>query len=250
MPVTFTKKPKALKTTELPPLVLSHSPREANQLVTRIDPSNKATRTALGLVTDASPSMTGFTDMQLQSAVSMVAELRQLSSTSRSVMMNIVQIGTPPVATGFSEIAKFCVPEMHIATSTPLHAALDQMTHDLGALFSDFRVRGIERTESVVIIMTDGFANGTSEEQLNESIRKFLELGKKWSVTNLVVGVGSRLNEPLLKKLANSVPPLRIDELKAACLMPFIQKLAERFSTSRPGQKHVFELPEGMEPIE
>ena len=180
----------------------------------------------------------------------MVAELRQLSSTSRSVMMNIVQIGTPPVATGFSEIAKFCVPEMHIAMSTPLHAALDQMTHDLGALFSDFRARGIERTESVVIIMTDGFANGTSEEQLNESIRKFLELGKKWSVTNLVVGVGSQLNEPLLKALANKVPPMRIDELNADCLMPFIQKIAEQASRSRPDRKFEVKLPSGLEPIE
>ena len=139
---------------------------------------------------------------------------------------------------------------MHIAMSTPLHAALDQMTHDLGALFSDFRARGIERTESVVIIMTDGFANGTSEEELNESIRKFLDLGKKWKVTNLVVGVGGQLNEPLLKALANSVPPLRIDELNAACLMPFIQKMVEQFSTSRPNQKHEFVLPVGMEPIE
>ena len=249
MPVTFTKKPKASKTTELPPLVHGHSPREETQLVTCLDPSNKTTRTPLGWITDGSPSMTGFTDVQLKSAVSMVGELVQLPATSRSVMMNVVQIGTPPVATGFSEIAKFRVPELHVACSTPLHAALDQMTHDLGGLFSDFRARGIERTESVVVITTDGYANAATVEQINESIRKFLDLGKKWAVTNLVVGVGSQLNEPLLKALANSVPPLRIDELNAACLMPFIQKIAERVSQSRRGQKLELELPEGMEPI-
>ncbi len=246
MPVTFTKKPKASKTTEFPPLVLGHAPREETQLVTWLDPSNKTTRTPIGWITDGSPSMTGFTDVQLQSAVSMVGELVQLPATSRSVMMNVVQIGTPPVATGFSEIAKFRVPDLHVACTTPLH----QMTHDLGALFSDFRARGIERTESVVIITTDGYANGATEEQINESIRKFLELGKKWAVTNLVVGVGSQLNVPLLKALANSVPPLRIDELNAACLMPFIQKMVEQFSTSRPNQKREFVLPVGMEPIE
>ena len=250
MPVTFTKKPKASKTTEFPPLVLGHAPREETQLVTWLDPSNKTTRTPIGWITDGSPSMTGFTDVQLQSAVSMVGELVQLPATSRSGMRTVVQIGTPPVATGFSEIAKFRVPDLHVACTTPLHAALDQMTHDLGALFSDFRARGIERTESVVIITTDGYANGATEEQINESIRKFLELGKKWAVTNLVVGVGSQLNVPLLKALANSVPPLRIDELNAACLMPFIQKIAERMSQSRRGQKLELELPEGMEPIE
>ena len=250
MPVTFTKKPKALKTTELPPLVRGFSPREETQLATGLDPSNKTTRTPIGWITDGSPSMTGFTDVQLKSAVSMVGELVQLPATSRSVMMNIVQIGTPPVATGFSEIAEFRVPELHVASTTPLHAALDRMTHDLGALFSDFRARGIERTESVVIITTDGFANGATAEQINEAIRKFLELGKKWAVTNLVVGVGSQLNVPLLKSLTNSVPPLRIDELNADCLMPFIQKMAERFSQSRRGQKLELELAEGMEPIE
>ncbi len=250
MPVTFTKKPKASKATELPPLVLGHAPCEETQLVTWLDPSNKTTRTPIGWITDGSPSMTGFTEMQLKSAVSMVGELVQLPATSRSAMMNIVQIGSPPVATGFSEIAKFQVPELHIASTTPLHTALDRMTHDLGTLFSDFRARGIERTESVVIITTDGYANGTTEEELNESIRKFLELGKKWAVTNLVVGVGSQLNIPLLKALANTVPPLRIDELNAACLMPFIQKMAERFSQSRRGQKLELELPEGMQPIE
>ena len=99
MPVTFTKKPKASKTTELPPLVPGHSPCEENQLVAWLDPSNKTTRTPIGWITDASPSMTGFTDMQLKSAVSMVGELRQLPSTSRSAMLNIVQIGTPPATT-------------------------------------------------------------------------------------------------------------------------------------------------------
>ena len=235
MPVTFTKKPKASKTTELPPLVRGFSPREETQLVTGLDPSNRTTRTPIGWVTDGSPSMTGFTDAQLQSAVSMVGELVQLPATARSVMMNVVQIGTPPVATGFSEIARFRVPDLHVAQTTPLHAALDRMTHDLGGLFSDFRARGIERTESVVIITTDGYANGATETEINESIRKFLDLGKKWAVTNLVVGVGSQLNEPLLKALANSVPPLRIDELNAACLMPFIQTIAERVSQSRRG---------------
>ena len=238
MPVIFTKKPKASKTTELPLLVTGYAPHEENQLVRWLDPSNKTTRTALGWITDGSPSMNGFTDAQLKSAQGMVGELVQLPTTSRSVMMNIVQI------------AKFRVPELHVASTTPLHLALDQMTHDLGALFSEFRARGIERTESVVIITTDGFANGATAEQIDESIRKFLELGKKWSVTNLVVGVGSRLNEPLLKAMANSVPPLRIDDLNAACLMPFVQKMAERFSQSRRGQKLELELPTGLEPIE
>lgn len=250
MPVTFTKKPKASKTTELPAPVRGFSPREETHLVTCLDSSNKTTRTPIGWITDGSPSMTGFTDAQLQSAVSMVGELVQLPATARSVMMNIVQIGTPPVATGFSEIARFRVPELHVAQTTPLHTALDRITHDLGALFSDFRARGIERTESVVIITTDGYANCATETEINESIRKFLELGKKWAVTNLVVGVGSQLNEPLLKSLANSVPPLRIEELNAACLVPFIQKIAERVSQSRRGQKLELELPEGLEPIE
>ncbi len=249
MPVTFTKKPKASKTTELPPLVLGNSPCEETQLVTWLDPYNKTSRTPLGWITDASPSMTGFTDAQLKSALAMVGELVELPATSRSVMMNIVQIGTPPVATGFSEIAKFRVPELHVAETTPLHTALDRMTHDLGALFSDFRARGIERTESVVIITTDGHANGTTQEEIYESIRKFLELGKKWSVTNLVVGVGSQLNEPLLKALANKAPPMRIDKLNAACLVPFIQKIAEQASRSRPNRKLEVKLPEGMEPI-
>ena len=75
MPVTFTKKPKASNTTELPPLMRGLSPREENQLVTCLDPSNKTTRTSLGWITDGSPSMTGFTDMQLKSAVAMVGEL-------------------------------------------------------------------------------------------------------------------------------------------------------------------------------
>ena len=250
MPVIFTKKPKASKAEVLPPLVRGASPCEETQLVTWLDPSNKTTRTPIGWVTDGSPSMTGYTDVQLKSAVSMVGELVQLPATSRSVMMNVVQIGTPPVATGFSEIAKFRVPELHVADTTPLHAALDRMTHDLGALFSDFRARGIERTESVVIITTDGYANGATHEEIYDSIRKFLEVGKKWSVTNLVVGMGSQLNEPLLKALANSMPPMRIDELNAACLMPFIQKIAQRVSQSRRGQALELELPEGLEPIE
>ena len=100
MPIAFTKKPKASKTTELPPLVIGHSPREETQLVTWLDPSNRTTRTPIGWITDGSPSMTGFTEVQLKSAVSMVGELVQLPATSRSVMMNIVQIGTPPRGDG------------------------------------------------------------------------------------------------------------------------------------------------------
>lgn len=250
MAVSLIKKPKASKTTESSEIVKGLATREETLLVAGLDLSNRSTRTPIGWITDGSPSMTGFTDVQLKSATSMVAELGKLPSTSRSVMMNVVQIGTPPMTTGFAEIVKFQVPSLHVAKSTPLHSALDRMTTDLGGLFSDFRAKGIERTDSVVIITTDGFANDTSDEELNHCVQKFLDLGKKWAITNLVVGVGSHLNEPLLKRLANSIPPLRIEELNAACLMPFIQKLAERVSQSRRGQKLELELPDGMEPIE
>jgi uncharacterized protein YegL len=253
MPVEFTKKPKvpkAPKPTEPPLLGSFLSPRDETRNESGLVLSNRAARTPIAWMTDASPSLAAFAEAQLACAASMVEELKKLPTTSRTVVMNIVQVGTPPVATGFSEIAQFRVPELHAPKSTPLHTALDRMTSDLGMLFSDFRSNGIERTDSVVIITTDGYANDTTQEELDTCIRKFLELGKKWSVTNLVVGVGAKLNEDLLKSLANTVPPLRLEELNAACLMPFIQKVAERVSESRRGQKLVLELPEGIEPIE
>lgn len=250
MAVIFTKKPKASTKTDPPPIERGPSPHEETELATWLDPSNRTTRTAIGWITDGSPSMTGFTDVQLKSAVAMVAELARLPATSRSVMMDIVQIGTPPSATGFKEIAQFLVPGVHVAQSTPLHSALDRMTHDLGSLFSNLRTRGIERTESIVIITTDGHANGATQAEIDESIRKFLGMGKKWSVTNLVVGVGNQLNEGVLKALANSVPSLRIEELNAACLMPFIREIAEQLSRSRLGQTVEIKLTEGIEPIE
>lgn len=90
------------------------------------------------------------------------------------------------------------MPEIHPTHSTPLHSALERATADLGGLFSGLRAHGIERTDSLAIITSDGFANDTTEEELNASIQKFLDLGKKWAVTNIVVGVGRQLNEPLL----------------------------------------------------
>lgn len=249
MPVTLLRKPKASKTAATP-LVGAAFKEEASSLVSGLDPTNRTTRTPIGWVTDGSPSMTGFTQLQLDSAVSMVDELRKIPTTARSVMMNVVQLGTPSVATGFHEIAKFQVPTLHFARSTPLHTALDLMTNDLGGLCSDLRANGIERTDSVVIITTDGFANDATPEVLMKSIDAFLGIGKKWSVTNLVVGVGSKLNEELLKKLANAIPSLQIEELNAAVLMPFIQKIARQVSESRRGQKIELELPNGIEVIE
>lgn len=249
MPVTLLRKPKASKTAATP-LVGAAFKEEASSLVSGLDPTNRTTRTPIGWVTDGSPSMTGFTQLQLDSAVSMVDKLRKIASTARSVMMNIVQLGTPSVATGFHEIAKFQVPPLHVARSTPLHSALDLMTNDLGGLCSDLRANGIERTDSVVIITTDGFANDATPEVLMKSIDAFLGIGKKWAVTNLVVGVGSKLNEELLKKLANAIPPLQIEELNASVLMPFIQKIARQVSESRRGQKIELELPNGIEVIE
>ena len=249
MPVTLKKKPKALKTA-VPSVLDPAFAEEGSAFASGLDLANRTTRTPIGWVTDGSPSMTGFTQQQLDSAVSMVEELRKIPSTARAVMMNVVQLGTPPVATGFHEIATFRVPSLHVAASTPLHSALDQMTRDLGGLCSDLRANGIERTESVVIITTDGFANDTTPEGLARSIDAFLAVGKKWSVTNLVVGVGNRLNEPLLKRLANAIPPLQIEELNAAVLMPFVQKIARQVSESRRGQKIELELPDGIETIE
>lgn len=249
MPVTLIKKPKASKSTS-PPILGAALAEEASPLVSGLDLLNRTTRTPLGWITDGSPSMTGFTQLQLDAAVTMVGELRSIPTTARSVLMNVVQLGTPSVATGFHEIAKFQVPPLHVARSTPLHTALDLMTNDLGGLCSDLRANGIERTDSVVIITTDGFANDTTPEVLSKSIDAFLGIGKKWSVTNLVVGVGSKLNETLLKKLANAIPPLHIEELNAAVLMPFIQSIAKQLSVSRPRQNIVMELPDGIETIE
>ena len=194
--------------------------------------------------------MTGFTQLQLDSAVAMVEELRGIPTTTRSVLMNVVQIGTPPAATGFHEIARFRVPSLHVARSTPLDTALDRMTHDLGGLCADLRAAGIERTDSVVILTTDRFANDATPEVLAKSVEAFLAVGKKWSVTNLVVGVGSRLNVDLLKRLANVIPPLHIEELNAGVLMPFIQKVARQVSESRRGQKIELELPDGIETLD
>lgn len=249
MPVTLAKKSKASKPTT--PRVTNTGPtEEPSPLASGLDPSNRATRTPLGWITDGSPSMTGFTQLQLDSAVAMVTELQTLPTTARSVLLNVVQIGTPPAATGFREVAAFRVPALHVARSTPLHTALDQMTHDLGGLCSDLRAAGIERTDGVVVLTTDGFANDVTPDGLAKSVEAFLAVGKKWSVTNLVVGVGSRLNVDLLKRLANAIPPLHIEELNAAALMPFIQRVARQVSESRRGQQIELELPDGIESIE
>ena len=249
MPVTLLTKPKASKAA-LPSLSGQAHGQEASPLALGLDLSNRSTRTPVGWITDGSPSMTGFTQLQLDSAVSMVEDLRRMPTTARSVMMNIVQLGTPSAATGFREIAEFQVPPLHTANTTPLHSALDLMTSDLGGLCSDLRANGMERTECVVIITTDGYANDATPEILAKSIDAFLSTGRKWSVTNLVVGVGSKLNVDLLKKLANAIPPLQIEELNAAVLMPFIQKIARQVSESRRGQKIELELPDGIETIE
>jgi uncharacterized protein YegL len=251
MPIQITKKPKASQTLATSPTILRPTPEPETSLhVSALDPANRATRTPIGWLMDGSPSLTGFTQLQLTSSQSLLDELCGIPTTARSVMMNIVQIGTPPHSTGFHEVARFQVPALHVAHTTPLHTALDQMTYDLGGLCSDLRANGLERTDSVVIITTDGFANDGTPEQLLTSIDAFLKLGKKWSVTNLVVGVGNKLNEELLKKLANSIPPLHIEQLNAAVLMPFIQKIARQVSESRRGQKIELELPDGIETIE
>jgi uncharacterized protein YegL len=249
MPVTLLKKSKASKLAA-PSLLEQAMAERRSPLASDLDLSNRTTRTPLGWITDGSPSMTGFTQLQLDSAVSMVGELRKIDSTARSVMMNVVQLGNPSVATGFHEIAKFQVPPLHVVKSTPLHMALDLMTTDLGGLCSDLRTNGIERTDSVVIITTDGFANDTTPEVLAKSIENFLGIGKKWSVTNIVVGVGSKLNEDLLKKLANSIPPLQIEELNAAALMPFIEKIVRQVSESRRKQKIELNLPDEINTLE
>lgn len=249
MPLNFVVKPKASKPVSRMP-VKPLSEEEVESALSGLDLSNRSIRTPIGWVSDASPSMTGFTEAQFQAARLMADELRKLPVVSRTVMMEIVQIGTPPLATGFAEIRDFRVPEMQPSRSTPLHSALVRVTADLGALFSEFRAHGIERTDSVVIITTDGYANDATEEQIQQSIKNFLDLGKKWSVTNLVVGVGRDLNKPLLMQLANSIPPIRIEELNAACLMPFIQKITEQVSQSRRGQRIELELPDGLTPIE
>jgi uncharacterized protein YegL len=249
MPVTLVRKPKTSRSAK-PTLLDPMGEKDTSPLVSGLDTSNRTTRTPIGWITDGSPSMTGFTQLQLDRAVALVDDLRKIQSTARSVMMNVVQLGTPSVGTGFQEIANFQVPPLHVTKTTPLHTALDQMTNDLGGLCSDLRTNGIERTECVVIITTDGFANDTSPEGLAKSIDAFLSMGKNWSVTNVVFGVGNNLNNDLLKKLANAIPPLQLEALNAELLMPFIQKIARQVTTSRPGQKVELELPEGIEPIE
>lgn len=128
MPVTLTKKPKASTSVQPVKFMERFLPESAADLTSPLDANNRTTRTPLGWIPDGSPSMTGFTEVQLSCAKSMVMELRELSITSRSVLMNVVQIGSPPVATGFQEIAKFEVPALHAANATPLHLALDRMS--------------------------------------------------------------------------------------------------------------------------
>jgi len=249
MPIAIKKKTgSAQPTRHVAPL--EKAPPEPQPCESGLDSSNRTTRTPLGWILDGSPSLEAFAEAQLHCAEAMVEELRRLPTTGRSILMNMVQLTTPPAATGFAEIEVFRVPSLQSTSGTPLHLALDRMTHDLGRLFADLRQCGVERTESVVILTTDGYANGCTQDVLNTSIQSFLAVGKRWSVTNLVVGVGTRLNEPVLKSLVNSVPPLRLDELKATCLTPFIQRLAERVSQSRRGQNLELELPDEITPIE
>jgi uncharacterized protein YegL len=248
MPITIKKKAGSTKAAR--PAVDEEATPPTQPCESGLDPSNRTTRTPFGWVLDGSPSLEGFTAVQLRSAEVMVEDLRRLPATGRSILMNMVQLGTPPSATGFVEIEKFRVPALEVVTTTPLHLALDRMTQDFGRLFADIRQCGLERTESVVIFTTDGLANGCTADVLTASIDAFTKLCKRWSVSSLVFGVGNQLNVPLLKRLANSVPPLRIDQLKAELLMPFVQRLAERVSQSRPGQTLELDLPDEMTPIE
>jgi len=221
-----------------------------NTLSHWLDPKNRKVRTPIGWVLDPSPSMDAFTEAQLEKAKQMVEEFLKNPLLNRTVMMNVVQIGEPAAATGFSELASFRVPDIARSNSTPLHLALDRMKADFGRLISEIREQGIDRTESVVIITTDGMANGCTQGVLDQSIREFNEQAKRWSVTNLVVGLGESLDENCLKALANTIPPLQMQQLNVEALMPFIKKLVLRASQSSKGQKIEVELPKEIRLME
>jgi uncharacterized protein YegL len=218
----------------------------------RIDLQNRNTRTPLTLLFDNSPSCSSFHATQVSTMDSCTGQLRSMPTITRSLLINVIQFGSPVAdMTGYREIAEFEMPPIRPFPSTPIHQALDAATESFEALCGKLQEAGIERTESVCVISTDGCPDVGSRELLTESIARFHAACRRWSQTPIVVGIGQSVDKDVLKAMATTYPPIALEQMNAEVLVPFIEKLAVSASRSRRGRDRIsIELPTGMKPLE
>lgn len=214
------------------------------------DPKNRSPRSLVGWSADMSPSVAEEHANERDHIESALETLRKHPVAGRSVMFDLVQILDTPISTGFADIARFTLPAFQAGNSTPIHTTIELARSDFEQAVARLRSQGLDRTESVWVFTSDGFANGCSVEELDAAVTRFRQTAKKLSVTPIIVGVGQHLNLPFLKSLVMSVPVLQLKEFRADILLPFIQKVAVSASMSRRGDAIEVELPSGLEPIE
>ena len=202
--------------------------------------SNPTTRVPVCLCLDTSGSMGGEPIKELNRGEELFFEgLKQDEVASYSAEVCIVTFGDK----GARCIRKFDninvrpeIPVLEASGMTPMGEAVNIGLDKLEHKKKYYKARGIDYYQPWLVLMTDGYPNGSTRE-LETAIERTNDLAEREKLTIFPIGIGNEADMYTLARFSPLRSPLKLRGLRFREFFEWLSESVEEVSRSVPGSK-------------
>lgn len=201
--------------------------------------NNPTARVPVCLCLDTSLSMEGTPIDELNKGVGLFYEaIKEDETALYSAEISIVTFGGDEarcIADFTSLELQPYAPILDASGYTPMGEAVNMALDLLETRKNEYKERGVDYYQPWLILMTDGYPNGDSQE-LSRSINRTVELVNQRKLTVFPIGIGSEADMDTLAKFSPKRRPLRLQGLKFREFFSWLSKSVSKTSQSTPGE--------------
>ncbi len=218
------------------------------ELVTFLDPENKNPRSLVSLAMDYSGSVAPVIAKTANTIKEIAKELFGIPNVGQSVLLNVIKIDNTPKRTPFACLDKIQIPDPTMTLNSPIANGIAAMTSAMIQMIKKLRAEGLERTQGVCILTSDGHENQVTPTEYFTIAKSFREMCDRYSVTPIIVGIGKveNLHTANLKVLTKDGVICHMEDLNAQVLAHFIKNVVSQASQTQMGRAVIPKLPPGI----
>lgn len=201
--------------------------------------NNPTARVPVCLCLDISGSMEGDAIRELNEGVMMFYEaVRNDETALYSAEISIVTFGGDVQChSDFSTLEHQPeVPYFRANGGTPMGEAVNKALDMLEQRKEDYKHSGVSYYQPWVVIMTDGFPNG-SDNELDRAATRTAQLVEDRKLTVFPIAIGDKADMDVLSRFSPKRSPLKLQGLNFREFFAWLSKSVSKVSQSTPGDK-------------
>ena len=209
---------------------------------------NPEDRCACVLLLDVSSSMTGRPIQMVNDAIKSFKDevSRDRLAALRAEIAIIAFSHTINVVQDFVTVRDFDPPVLAASGGTKMAGAINRALRMVDQRKQEYRKNNIGYYRSIVLLLTDGYPQHDTPEEITEATQRIAEAEAGRHVAFFAFGVVGANMEMLARIATPERPPLRIEQAQIGDIFQWLANSVSVISTSQPGERLTLPTPPGL----